>query len=338
MIKVLLVTDVVVAQSINAHASVEAEYGDVVVKGSRYTLAHHTGEYKDNDCPCLMNNLTVEADMVQDEETILLSHIDWDAIGGVFALCGIKQEGIIWDAVWDCIAFSDTNGKHMMHKHFMYHGTVKRMCDAMWAYSERNKYEPTNEINDVTTELELAHVFLEDLFSEVNNPEGDTPLLDMGETWDSLQEAENIESISAKFTIPDNTVILRSSTNFVNHLYWDGNGTEFKAVVAWDISSGSITLSFIDDVARGELNACDIMQEVFSNCNIVNITDPENEKIVDVYNDKSLVPKEYFNEDIYRIDMLSGGHPGIAGTPRGVEFKYSDAYALAELVAARLSV
>lgn len=57
-------------------ATVEAEYGEKVIKGEQVTLAHHTKEYENNPAPC--NTMGVAP--LQDGSTIVVSHLDLDTI------------------------------------------------------------------------------------------------------------------------------------------------------------------------------------------------------------------------------------------------------------------
>lgn len=57
-------------------ATVEAEYGEKVIKGEQVTLAHHTKEYENNPAPCNTPNVPILAD----DSTIIVSHLDLDTI------------------------------------------------------------------------------------------------------------------------------------------------------------------------------------------------------------------------------------------------------------------
>jgi len=57
-------------------ATVEAEYGEKVIKGGQVTLAHHTKEYENNHAPCN----TPDVPILDDDSTILVSHLDLDTI------------------------------------------------------------------------------------------------------------------------------------------------------------------------------------------------------------------------------------------------------------------
>ena len=57
-------------------ATVEAEYGEKVIKGKQVTLAHHTKEYEHNPAPCN----TPDVPVLADDSTIVVSHLDLDTI------------------------------------------------------------------------------------------------------------------------------------------------------------------------------------------------------------------------------------------------------------------
>lgn len=68
-------------------ATVEAEYGEKVIKGRKATLAHHTKEYEKNPAPC--NNMDVP--ILDDDSTIVISHLDLDTIRRYSSINGKKK-------------------------------------------------------------------------------------------------------------------------------------------------------------------------------------------------------------------------------------------------------
>ena len=86
-------------------ATVEAEYGDMVIEGEVATLAHHTKKYAQNPAPCNTPNVPV----LEDGSTIVISHIDLDTLGGIAALLGIKPDD---PEFWKVAEFLDLNGVH----------------------------------------------------------------------------------------------------------------------------------------------------------------------------------------------------------------------------------
>ena len=117
-------------------ATVEAEYGDQVVRGSVATLAHH-GSRAGNPCPCLASNDVARpactcgvgcpvdgfigegCDAGRGENDLLaigVSHVDLDCLGGIAALLGRRptyddpRDGEM--EFWQLAAFVDVNGPH----------------------------------------------------------------------------------------------------------------------------------------------------------------------------------------------------------------------------------
>jgi len=72
-------------------------------------------------------------------------------------------------------------------------------------------------------------------------------------------------------------VVVRTSSQFVNHLYADPNGKAHEAVVGFNTTTGAITVSFADAPTKGK-TARDVVQSLWGE--------------------------------------LAGGHAGIAGSPR----------------------
>ena len=89
---------------IKVDATVEAEYGEKVLEGDKITLAHHVEKYKNCNAPCNRN-----VEKLKDGETIVISHIDLDTIGGCLALLGVKPED---EEFWKGAEFIDIKGNH----------------------------------------------------------------------------------------------------------------------------------------------------------------------------------------------------------------------------------
>ena len=84
--KVILAPTKELAETTHADATVEAEYGDYCIEGKTVTLAHH-GSRSSNPAPC---NADVKPLDISKPQTILISHIDLDTLGGIMALTGEK--------------------------------------------------------------------------------------------------------------------------------------------------------------------------------------------------------------------------------------------------------
>jgi len=244
--KIILAPTAELAKTVDApHVTVEAEYGDITIKGSRYTAAHH-GSNAANPCPCVDTDIPT----VADGETILVSHIDLDTLGGVYRAMGrvvlSHDEGF-----WNLAAFVDTNGPHKLAQSGASEEDLAALY-AYWAWSQNNRgpRRENDRVHDVTEEVE-NHL---DAIIEILR--GDAALLAAGQAFKEAGEALNEES----FVELQGSTIVRVSPAFVNHLYTTPYGEVTDAVVAFNTKNGSITLSFAEkDDPR---NACEIMQLV----------------------------------------------------------------------------
>lgn len=82
-----LTDDELSKRGIVADATVEAEYGERVIKGKQVTLAHHTQEYKNKPSPCNTPNVPI----LNNNSTILVSHLDLDTLGRNCCFNGNKK-------------------------------------------------------------------------------------------------------------------------------------------------------------------------------------------------------------------------------------------------------
>ena len=244
--KVILAPTADLANSVeNPAVTVEAEYGDITVKGSRYTAAHH-GSNAANPCPCVDTDIPT----VGEGETILVSHIDLDTLGGVARAMG-------WclgprRAFWELAAFVDVNGPHKLAQSGAREEDLAAL-HAYWAWSQSNRgpRRESDQIHDVTDEVGRHLDALEKIL------DGDAELLAAGGEFRKAGEELNEES----FVEASHGVIVRVGPAFTNHLYTTPQGEVCEAVVSFNTKSGSITLSFAEkDDPR---DACEIMQTVF---------------------------------------------------------------------------
>jgi hypothetical protein len=205
--------------------TVEAEFGDEVVEGLRYTLAHH-GPRAANPCPCLEDNHTSHVPGI-----IGISHVDLDTLGGILAILGIKPED---PDFWAAAAQVDIRGVH----HLSEITTDERVVEALnayWAFSETHRvFAPRDgRVLDVTAEINEHAEALAAILG------GDEALTGAGRWWAATKE----ELAKDSFVEVVGGVVLRKSESFVNHLY-DGN----QAVVAYNTTSMAITVSLADPI------------------------------------------------------------------------------------------
>ena len=229
----------------NPAVTVEAEYGDITVPGRRYTAAHH-GSNAANPCPCVDTNIPA----VDHGETILVSHVDLDTLGGVARAMGYCLG--TRRSFWELAAYVDINGPHKLAQAEASEKDLAAL-HAYWAWSQANRgpRRESDQIHDVTGEV-LAHL---DALKKILD--GDAELIAAGEEFKLAGEALNEES----FVEVSDKVIVRVGPAFTNHLYTTPSGEVCEAVLSFNTKSGSITLSFAEkDDTR---NACKIMQQVF---------------------------------------------------------------------------
>jgi len=251
-------------------ATVEAEYGDTTVQGTVITMAHH-GRNAGQPAPCSYEN------MLPKVEAVGLSHLDLDALGGCLALMGIKPDFLRF---WELASFIDLNGPHKLAEGIKKIGageTDVAALHAFWAWSQENRVMPNRDgsVSDITREVMEAVDALRSCLL------GEEEMIKAGEEFKAAGEKLNAES----FVEAKDGVVVRVSPQFVNHLYTDPDGTVNLAVVAFNTTTGAITVSFADKPEpRG--GALPIVQ--------------------------------------YLWGEKAGGHAGIAGSPRGKRMKLED--------------
>lgn len=289
------------ALDFDCYATVEAEYGDELVEGSspELTLAHH-GPRSTNRPPCVGGNITLDED--EDIEAIGISHLDLDTLGGIMRLLGLKhrplegsqfKEALLRnESFWDVVGAVDVRGPHRIREITQDDWMIDRL-HAFWAWSESHRVYPPRDGSaaDITHEVMLAvdviDTVLHPLVREQNK------LLVEGRNWASAQESLDLESVREA----RDSVLVRESEKFVNHLYCHGPQV-YEAVVAYDPARGTVTLSLANPDPGG-VSCAEVAQELWG---------PE-----------------------------AGGHAGIAGSPRSGGLKFKDATRAAALLAKKLN-
>lgn len=209
-------------------ATVEAEFGDTVVEGTDLTLAHH-GPRSGNPAPCLAENGVVDG-----IETVGLSHVDLDSLGGCMAILGIKP---VDPEFWELAAFIDVHGAHKLLEANAPEMAV-RALHAWWAWSQAHRqFAPRDgSVADVTDWVKDASEAVTRIL------EGSSELLAKGDAFRAQAETLNSES----FVECRGSIVVRVAPVFVNHLYTAPDGTIGEAVVSLNTVTGAITLSFAD--------------------------------------------------------------------------------------------
>lgn len=244
------------AKEISADLTVEAEYGEAVVEGRRYTAAHH-GPRADRPAPCI----DPEIPEARDGDVVLISHIDLDTLGGIgrflgHPACAPKHAGF-----WHLAAFVDVNGPHKLalaDDVIRPAQSVREVSDlhAYWAWAAENRSPRYTEVTDVTEEVRKHLHLLLDIFGE---PETGS-LHTAGERFRQAAQDLNENSFCERREVGGG-LILRVSPQFVNHLYNSPDGEMATAVAAFNTRTGAITLSFAEkDDPR---QAAEVMQAAF---------------------------------------------------------------------------
>jgi hypothetical protein len=290
--------------------TVEAEYGSTVVEGSLLTLAHHTPEYAHNPSPCTRpGGMT---GYVEGVEVVGLSHVDLDSVGGTLAVLGDKPGP---DSFWALAGRIDILGPHRLEQaieeaNARPHDVLA--LHAYWAWARtpegRVMLPRDGSVADVTNDVMKHRSVLREIFNELR----DNPGLgvDGGAGGARIEAgrrfaAEGAALQKASFVKMEGDVVLRTSPEFVNHLYQfttgEGGITEAtgvaRAVVAFNSKTGAVTVSFAS-APTGPVNARTIVQQLWG--------------------------------------TEAGGHAGIAGSPRNQQMTMGDALAAFEAVKAAL--
>lgn len=221
----------------NATATVEAEYGDETVTGSVLTLAHH-GKNSGRPCPC-----SIPALPEMGIEVVGISHLDLDTLGGIMAIEGSKNRHDItclcnqYDSkFWELAEFKDLNGPHKVDQWYREYEDRQEVIDRInaWnAWSEKNRIPHDEAVSDITKYVDAAIFAIKEIL------DGDEEYMMAGREW--LEAKEHLDS-SSHIRTDESGVTLRSSDQFVNHLY------RGKCVVALNTKFKSVTVSFADDI------------------------------------------------------------------------------------------
>ena len=224
-------------------ATVEAEYGEKVIEGEKYTLAHHSGKYKGCPAPCVFPN------QQGFDGVTLISHIDLDTIGGCLALYGKKPED---DAFWEAAAYIDVKGPHHIRE---LDAAVQVKLQAYSAYSNSLEHEKYEAPRDVTKNILAAG----DVISRIIA--GDEDLLKSGEQWRVSSEA----AIEAKL-VYESEYVRAFITNgvFCSAAYYSKKQNKFiPAVAVYNKNYNSVTLSFED--GGKSFDASVVVKELWGN-------------------------------------------------------------------------
>lgn len=244
-VKVLYTQNVELAKSVNADISIEAEYGDTCVEGKILTLAHH-GSRSNNPAPCELDNQELEFN------SILVSHLDLDTLGGIMAVLGIKKGN---PSFWKDAAYIDVNGTHHMYKLPI---RSQDLINSYYYIADSIGRLPLtrDEVKDITETVEEFIVKLNKLFTD---EEYQKEMIEKGRQWgfDKAQEVEKClvkENRNIRCFITDGTFCSAS-------YYSPSMDCITNATITLNKKFGSITLAFED--GGNEHNAMEIVQSLW---------------------------------------------------------------------------
>lgn len=310
--KIYIANNATALNTVAPNATVEAEFGDSVVTGSILTLAHH-GPRSGRPCPCSLpnfQNLGIE--------TVGISHVDLDTLGGLMAIMGQKPDQYDWvKNFWAVAAQVDVMGVHKLPQISLggvAEDYVLDSLNAFWAFSESPEgrvYPPRDGSVakiDLNRHFEVLKTLLvpkwEPCRGGIDNHEHQVycgcPDWEGQETWWSDERRTLVEAgrrwAAAKEALAEDSysgtvgkeVLLRVSEQFVNHLYTHDRRPH-KAVVGFNPIRGTVTVSLADPVEG--VSCGDFVKSLWG---------PE-----------------------------AGGHSGIGGSPRGRVLTLDDARAAA---------
>lgn len=230
--------------SMDLDATVEAEYGSVVVKGEFLTLAHH-GERAHNPAPCVAAVPPVQV------STIGLSHFDLDTLGGVMVVTDHPAAYPSNAGFWHLAAFVDVNGAHRLHQANASDEDVRKL-QAFWAWSMANRYFPPRDgsVADCTEFVQKAMEVVAAILA------GDETLLAAGDA--NAEKQASLETQS--FQRWQGDVLVRKSDAFVNHMY-EHEGRVAQVVIAFNTKTKAITVSAENPTVQ--LNCCALVQSLW---------------------------------------------------------------------------
>lgn len=233
-------------------ATVEAEYGEQVIEGKTVTLAHH-GSRSDNPAPC--NDPRAVPLQDDHKNTILISHIDLDTLGGILALEGKKPDD---PDLWKAAAYIDVNGPHHIHELAQ---PIQDKLNAYYAYvadtREKNNIGRPTETIDVTQQIKDYEKAIEKIADE-KNPEHDA-MINRGIEW----ERNTTKAVEDRL-VAENENVRVFSTNgpFCGSAYYSPNREQIvPAVLSYNEKFHSITLSFADGGEK--YSAKEIVQQLW---------------------------------------------------------------------------
>lgn len=244
--RIILAPSYDMAKNINTEATVEAEYGDECLEGTMVTLAHH-GPRSNNPAPCN----TPDVPELPPFATVVVSHIDLDTLGGIYALQKKKPED---DRFWEAAEKIDVEGAHHIHE---LDQDIQDKLNAYYAYNDGQPRQRYTEAIDVTKQIDNTYDVVKAIV-DINDPKHDK-LIAAGKEWAQTREKEVEDQL-----VYENKDVRVFDTNgiFCAASYFSPNqNTICPATVTYNEKFKSITLAFED--GGKQLDAREIVQELW---------------------------------------------------------------------------
>ena len=227
--KILISSDPKSLRTAKPCITVEAEYGSTLVEGSILTLAHH-GDRGGNEPPSMRPN-----GIVAGAETIGISHVDLDTLGGILSVQGTKPGEA---SFWALSGFVDVNGPHRVSEAGASAADLARI-QAYWAGASDVYPERDGSVSDVSDKLAALAVILAECLAD--NP----ARLQAGR--EEQAALADLNASSFRKLLPGGVILRESVGAFVNMLYTTPTGEVGRACVTHnpseDVPNGAITAS-----------------------------------------------------------------------------------------------
>lgn len=244
--RVILAPSYDIAKNINAEATVEAEYGNECLEGTMATLAHH-GPRSGNPAPCN----TSDVPKLPPFATVVVSHIDLDTLGGIYALQGRKPED---DRFWEAAEMIDVKGVHHIHE---LDKDIQDKLNAYYAYNYNHAGERYSKTADVTKQVEDAYGVINDIL-DIDAPEHDMLIAD-GREWAQAREVAVEEQLIYE---DKNMRVFDSNGVFCAASYYSPKQDALiPATVTYNEKTKTVTLGFED--GGKQYNTMEIVRSVW---------------------------------------------------------------------------
>lgn len=278
--------------------TIEAEYGSVVVIGTKYTAAHHQpkGPFSPAVQPAPCNNPNIPR---LDVGTILLSHTDLDSVGGALRALGHPiMFSEKYARFWAFAEFVDLHGPHRIAE-FKATESDREAIYAWWAWLKTRPYWRKDQLTSITDFIVTCGEILTRILTRTDCE----MLMADGETMRSRERLLDMNTYVATIS----GVILRKAAtkeDHCNHLYRNGIGC-----VTFNEELRTVTVSIAQPI---EGISCRYLVKTHKWS-----ADPD---------------------VAVGLSVLAGGHDVIAGGPRGHEATMADAEELADKLSKLISL